>query len=240
MSDSVIAGVRLADAEAARQVSTRYREVSDRMRADILRGVLPADARLKLRDLAAHYGVSIAPIRESLQQLQGEGLVVMQPHCGARVRGVDAAMLSNVLDVREAIESLLTERFAASASPHQIAELEALQSEHDASFAAGDFVAAQEVNARFHRFINAAARNREALDIMDRHLTMTRALRAECGFNPLRLRAAQVEHRELIAAFRRHDTGAARQIAAWHVRSSRDDLLSRLRPLLARQEGARR
>jgi DNA-binding GntR family transcriptional regulator len=215
-----------------RATSTRYREVADRMRADILRGDLHPEMRLKLRELAARYGVSVAPIRESLQQLQGEGLVVMQPHRGASVRRIDEAMLINVLDVREAIESFLTMKFAMSVSPHQLAQLEALQGEHDALVQAGDFAAAQSVNARFHRLINAAARNQEALDILDRHLAMTRALRMECGFNPVRMRATQVEHRELLAALREHDAEAARRIAAWHIRSSRDDLLGRLRPFI--------
>jgi DNA-binding GntR family transcriptional regulator len=222
-----------AVADEIRPVSTRYREVADRMRADILRGDLRAETRLKLRELAVRYGVSIAPIRESLQQLQGEGLVIMQPHRGASVRRIDEAMLINVFDVREAIESFLTMQFATAASPHQIAELETLQGEHDTQVEAGDYTAAQLVNARFHRLINASARNQEALGILDRHLAMTRAFRQEAGFSPMRMRATRVEHRELIAALRKHDAEAARRIAAWHVRSSRDDLLGRLRPFIA-------
>jgi DNA-binding GntR family transcriptional regulator len=222
--------------EESRAASTRYRDVSDRMRADILRGDLRPEMRLKLRELATRYGVSAAPIRESLQQLQGEGLVVMQPHRGASVRRIDEAMLINVFDVREAIESFLTMQFAASASPHQLAQLDALQSEHDVHVQSGDFAAAQSMNARFHRLINASARNQEALAILDRHLAMTRAFRAECGFNPMRMRATQAEHRELLAALHQRDAEAARRIAAWHVRSSRDDLLGRLRPFIAPQD----
>ena len=202
------------------------------MRADILRGDLRPETRLKLRELATRYGVSVAPIRESLQQLQGEGLVVMQPHRGASVRRIDEAMLISVFDVREAIESFLTMKFAAAASPHLLAQLETLQSEHDAHVQGGDFVAAHAANACFHRLINAAVRNQEALDILDRHLAMTRAFRAECGFNPIRMQATRAEHRELLAALRQRDAEAARRIAAWHVRSSRDDLLERLRPFI--------
>jgi len=220
-------------ADDSRAASTRYREVSDRMRGDILRGDLRPDMRLKLRELASRYGVSVAPIRESLQQLQGEGLVVMEPHRGASVRRIDEAMLINVFDVREAIESFLTMKFATSASPYQLAQLEGLQSEHDVHVQSGDFAAAQSVNAQFHRQINASARNQEALDILDRHLAMTRGFRVECGFNPMRMRATQAEHRELLAALHQRDAEAARRIAAWNVRSSRDDLLGRLRPFIA-------
>ena len=105
---------------------SQYRRIAGRLRSDILEGIWRPDTRLKVRDLAAHYGVSPAPVRESLQQLQGEGLVVIEPHRGARVRPIDEAFIINIFDVREALESFLTGRFATSASPHQIAALEEL------------------------------------------------------------------------------------------------------------------
>ena len=46
-----------------------------------------------MRDLAAQYGVSTAPIREALQQFQGEGLVVKEPNRGARVRPIDEQLI---------------------------------------------------------------------------------------------------------------------------------------------------
>jgi len=208
---------------------SQYRRVADQLRADIVEGRWRADARLKVRDLAAHYGVSPAPIRESLQQLQGEGLVVMEPNRGARVRKIDEQQIINIFDVREALESFLTAKFAGDASPHQIATLEALQAEHDAAVEQDDFVAAFPLNARFHRMINSSARNPEALAVIDRHLGLTRALRLEYGFTPSRMRTIQREHHMLLDAIRRGDAPAAGRIAALHVRSSRDDLVERLR-----------
>ena len=208
--------------------ASQYRRVADQLRKDILEGLWRPDVRLKVRDLAAHYGVSPAPIRESLQQLQGEGLVVMEPNRGARVRPIDAQLVINIFDVREALESFLTAKFADSASPHQLSLLEALQAEHDDAVARSDFPAAFALNARFHHMINSAARNPEALSVIERHLGLTRALRVEYGFTPERMRTIQREHHQLLDALRRTDVAEARRIAALHVRSSRDDLLGRL------------
>ena len=215
--------------------STQYQRVVSRIRADILGGHWRADARLKVRDLAAQYGVSAAPIREGLQQLQGEGLVVMEPQRGARVRRVDEQLIVNIFDVREALESFLAARFAATASPHLVSMLDDVQAEHDAAIDALDYATAFEVNGRFHRMINGGARNPEAMDIIDRHLRLIRALRMECGFTAQRMRTIRAEHHRLIAAMRRNDAAGAALAAALHVRSSRDDLLSRLGPRLARQ-----
>ena len=208
---------------------SHYRRVADQLRIDIVEGLWRADARLKVRDLAAHYGVSPAPIRESLQQLQGEGLVIMEPNRGARVRSINEQQIANIFEVREALESVLTAKFAAAASPHQIATLEGLQAEHDAAVENGDFPSAFALNARFHRVINTAARNPEALEVIERHLGLTRALRLEYGFTPSRMRTIQREHHQLLDAIRQGDAVAAGRIAALHVRSSRDDLLERWR-----------
>jgi DNA-binding GntR family transcriptional regulator len=219
----------------SQDAGNQYRRVGNRLRADIVAGNWRSDGRLKVRDLAAHYGVSPAPVREALQQLQGEGLVVMEPNRGARVRRIDEELVINIFDVREALESFLTAKFAGVASPHQIAALEELQAQHDAAVEAADFAAAFALNARFHLLINSAARNPEALAVIDRHLGLTRALRLECGFTQIRMRTIQEEHKKLIDAIHHGDVAGAGRIAALHVRSSRDDLIERLGPLLTRK-----
>jgi DNA-binding GntR family transcriptional regulator len=214
---------------------SHYRRVAARLREDILAGVWRPDVRLKVRDLAVHYGVSPAPVRESLQHLQGEGLVVMEPHRGARVRPLDEHLIINIFDVREALESFLTEIFAATTSPHQIAALEELQAQHDEAVSRDDYLTAFGINGRFHLLINGAARNPEALAVIDRHLSLTRALRLECGFTKQRMQTIQREHHKLIECLCAGDAAGARRAAALHVRSSRDDLVERLRPSLSRR-----
>jgi DNA-binding GntR family transcriptional regulator len=217
-----------AETEAERDSETHYSRVANRMREDIALGVLAPEQWLKVRVLSERYGVSAAPIREALQVLQGEGLIVMEHNRGARVRRIDAQRLIDIFDVREAIESYLTAAFAESASPHQVTILGAVQAQHDQAVTEKDYHTAFEINRKFHQIINSAARNYEALEVIERHLALTRALRLSCGFSDVRQRTVQQEHHQLLDAFRRHDSGAARQIAAMHVRSSKDDLLSRL------------
>lgn len=214
---------------------THYHKVAALIREDITSGILIPDQWLKVRVLAERYHVSAAPIREALQVLQGEGLVTMEPNKGARVRGIDEHRLVQIFDVREAIESFLTAAFAEAASPHQIALLEDVQSEHDQAVAAGQSLVAFDLNRKFHHLINSASRNAEALEVIERHLALTRALRLNCGFSVARLKTVQREHHMLIDAFKKHDGQRARLVAALHVRSSKDDLLSRLPSVLRRK-----
>ena len=208
--------------------------VVDRLRTDIVEGIWRQDERLRSRDLAMHYGVSTAPIREALQQLQGEGLVVQELNRGARVRPIDEQLLINVYDVREAMESFLTARFTVTASPFQISMLKGMQAEHDEATEREDCLAAIEVNRRFHKFINDAARNPEASEVINRRLSLTRALGKECGYSLIRTRAVREEHHALIAAISHGDEARAGRLAALHVRSSRDHLVEQFRALRKR------
>lgn len=216
-------------------IAPAFQRVVDRLRSDILDGLWRPDQRLKTRDLAAHYEVSTAPIREALQQLQGEGLVLVELNRGARVRLIDESRLIDIYDVREVLESYLTAKFAAAASPHQLSVIRAVQAEHDEAVDRDDVTAALAINQRLHRFINEAARNPEALEVIDRHLSLTRALRLECGLSKARLRAVRDEHHALIDAIGRGDAHEAGRLSALHVRSSRDDLVERLRPTMTRK-----
>lgn len=95
--------------ENASQLSnTTYSKVREQLRHDILSNYFAPGARLKILDLVKLYNVSQMPIREALQQLQGEGLVVIEQHKGAYVRHIDKKFVSNIYDVRRVIEVFMT------------------------------------------------------------------------------------------------------------------------------------
>ena len=55
--------------------STHTTAVYERLRRDIISGNLPADAKLKTRELAARFDVGLSPVREALSRLLSEGWV---------------------------------------------------------------------------------------------------------------------------------------------------------------------
>ena len=71
-------------------------------------GELPFGARLRIDDLASRYGVSHMPVREALRVLHGEGLVVIEPNRGARVRTIHRGYIEDLFDVRTALEQLMS------------------------------------------------------------------------------------------------------------------------------------
>ena len=61
-------------------------DIGLRIRDDIIGWALRFGQRITIDALATRYGVSHMPVREALRELRGEGLVVIEPNRGARVR----------------------------------------------------------------------------------------------------------------------------------------------------------
>jgi DNA-binding GntR family transcriptional regulator len=204
-------------------------DLRERIRRDIVAGVFPFGARLRIHELAARYGVSPMPVREALRELRGSGLVVIERHHGARVRAVDAAYVENVFDVRSAIETMLARRAAERRTAAQLAQLQAIEARLEAHVAAGDAPAVLAANRDFHDVLNAAADNPEALHVAGEHWLMLEALWRRFGYREARFAGVIGDHRHLIAALAARDPDVAAAIMSAHVAKARQDLLQQMR-----------
>lgn len=206
--------------------STSYQRVHEHLREQIISGRLQAGTRLKIADIAKDYEISQMPVREALQQLQGEGLVVIAPNKGATVRSMDATFVSNIFEIRIALETHLTRVAAERLTAPEIEALAAIQKRIDDAAGQGDLRTHVALNIEFHRRILESTRNWEAIRLLDLHGNLIGALRIRFGFKPQRLRTICREHHALLAALRRQDADAAAAIHDLHIRSARDDLLA--------------
>ena len=77
----------------------------ERLKGDIIRGVLDPGTRLAIKQLSESYEIGASPIREALARLVGEGLVIVQGHRGFRVPPIDLEDLWDVTNTRVLIEN---------------------------------------------------------------------------------------------------------------------------------------
>ncbi len=206
-----------------------YQRVRDAMRRDIARGVLASDARLKIGDLAARYGLSPAPIREALGQLAAEGWVVIYPNRGARVRSIDETLLRELNEIRIALESYIVGRAAGVATPAQVAALEAMEDAYEAAASdagqGGNTPRLIRLNAELHEAMRAIRPNNEALALIRRHGAFFNTMRSAWGYGDYRPRQIAEEHRRLLAAFRQNDGALAERISREHITNAMEDLV---------------
>jgi DNA-binding GntR family transcriptional regulator len=139
-------------------------QVKDALVERILDGVYgPGDRIVEMR-VAEEFGVSQAPVREALRELELLRLVVSEPFRGARVREVTADELREIYPVRAALEEVA----ARSATPSLAGNSKALRSQLKAMRRAAkqgdvhDFIAH---DVAFHRIIVEASGNRTLQDL---------------------------------------------------------------------------
>jgi DNA-binding GntR family transcriptional regulator len=209
-------------------MSTANLNVGLRIRDDIVGGALPLGSRITIDALASRYGVSHMPVREALRDLQGEGLVVIEPNRGARVRTIDARFVENIFEIRTALEVMMVRRAAQRATAPDIARLRSIENALEAEIAREDYAAVVSENRAFHREINRIADNADALPMLDRHWTLLAALWRNFGYGPQRFAGVANDHRHIIAAIEAHDEEAASAIMGAHAAKAKRELLVRI------------
>src|SRR5439155_17282790 len=85
--------------------------------------------KLTADGLSQQFGVSRTTVKTALDQLEGEGLVVVRPQVGTFVRGLTAHDVRSIWDVRVMIETFAAGRGAENANDAQRAELRRLADE---------------------------------------------------------------------------------------------------------------
>ena len=99
--------------------------VFNTLRQAILTGELKPGERLMEIHLANRLGVSRTPIREAIRKLELEGLVTMIPRRGAEVAQITDKSMSDVLEVRRAMDALCVELACERISDEELKELKA-------------------------------------------------------------------------------------------------------------------
>lgn len=78
------------------RISTQASSVYDRLQADILTGQLEPGRKLRLKDLIEQYDTGNSPLREALNRLSANGMVVREENRGFRV---PPARVSDLLEL---------------------------------------------------------------------------------------------------------------------------------------------
>ena len=131
-------------------------QVRDVLLARVMSGEYPPGSRLVETRIAQELGVSQAPVREALRDLEQLGCVEYAPFRGSSVRALSVADLLDAFPVRSVLEALACRLAAERITDAQLERLGALIEEMRA---AGDPRAESAADSEFHATIVEAAGN---------------------------------------------------------------------------------
>lgn len=200
-------------------VDSKSRIYKDLRRAIIMGHCKPGE-RLVVKDLAKQYKTSITPVRDAIQMLSQEELVIIKPRSGCHVAALTFKELRDLLDFRRILEVAAIEKAVLRITPQQIEELRNVH----AGYSGEDAISYErytEENQRFHYLIAVASGNlvlAEALKHL--HDRLARFMVAQ------RIGKKQIQmHEWIIKALEEHDLEKARQAMLNEVNPSQEAIL---------------
>lgn len=198
--------------------------VASRVREAIARGDIAPGSQLGEADYAAQLGVSRGPLREGLQRLTQEGLLVAHRNRGLFVIEMDPETVTDIYLAREAVERAAAAQIHAS-DPEVAAEaLLGVIEEMAAAAQTGDVSKVSEADAHFHQVLVDHAGSPRLTRIHDTLRIETRmcirAMEPTYTYDDARVG----EHREIARSFLRGDPLLTDRLLVAHMR----DALERL------------
>lgn len=133
--------------------------MSQYIKETILTGELKPGDRIVESRLAQELGVSQAPVREALRELEFSGLVEQKPFSGTYVKQVTVKEIRQFYEVRAALERLGAECAAQRMNKEQYQELAMTMFSMEEAARDQDLSEYIKCDARFHDQIVAAANN---------------------------------------------------------------------------------
>jgi DNA-binding GntR family transcriptional regulator len=202
-------------------------QVRDLLLTRVMSGFYAPGERLVETRIAQELGISQAPLREALRDLEQLGCVVHEPFRGCSVRELSIADLLEAFPVRSALESVAARLAAEQITDEELERLAGLIEEMRAGAAAGDPVAESAADSTFHATIVEVARNavlsRQWEQLQPHARTFISLTLPSSDRGPVADR-----HLPILAALERRDPEAAAQAMHDHL----SEVAARLEPLV--------
>ena len=123
------------------------------LRARIVSGELPPDARIVELEVASAMGTSQGPVREALQRLEREGLVRRQSYSATFVTGFSLDEMYELFSIRSLIEGFAVKRTVECITAEQCDQLGRLVDLMREAGERDDMFTLTEYDFQFHRLI---------------------------------------------------------------------------------------
>jgi len=209
--------------------------VGERIRSNIIEGVLPPGSQLNEVELAGAFGVSRGPVREAMQRLIQEGLLRSEPHRGVFVPTMTPEDVDDIYLVREAIETTAVRRIAGtSRAPSAYKSLDKIVRAMEAAEKADDWNTVASRDLDFHSALVAAAESPRLQRMFTTVISETRLCLGVLSASYDSRGDLVEEHRRISDLIRDNDTEGAVAMLKKHY----DDGVVTLKRRLAARDGA--
>jgi DNA-binding GntR family transcriptional regulator len=183
----------------------------------IIEGRIQGQQRLVENELQRAFGVSRAPIRESLRILKENGLVVSFPRKGTFVRKITQKDLEDNFPIRALLEGLAARLAVSHLNSEDIERMESALSQMTNDAKENDFLSYRKHHSEYHQtFINASD-NASLIGILDNLRRHSIWFRFTYLYFHEAFEYSLRAHREILDLFKKKDANQVEVLVKEHI-----------------------
>lgn len=199
--------------------------VFESIRGAIISGVLKPGERLMEIQFAEKMGVSRTPIREAIRKLELEGLVIMLPRKGAYVADLSIKNITDVLEVRAALEGLASGLAALRISEAEIKELVLTAAQFQKAMEENEVDEIIQMDMEFHDRIFKATRNEKLMQMTNSLREQVQRFRIMYLNKSIKSLDLPKDHYEIVDAISSRNADMAEKLAKRHIENAEKQLM---------------
>ena len=203
--------------------------VFNTLRQAILTGELKPGERLMEIHLANKLGVSRTPIREAIRKLELEGLVTMIPRRGAEVAQITEKSMSDVLEVRRAVDALCVELACERITDRELEALKEACKGFEEAVNSGDVKKIAQADVAFHDIIVRATGNQRLVQLVNTLSEQMYRYRFEYIKDVSQHQSLVEEHSVIYESLLKKDKQTASEAAKLHIDNQEKTIIKQIR-----------
>ncbi|PPD34115.1 MAG: GntR family transcriptional regulator [Methylomonas sp.] len=193
-----------------------------KLRGMILNFEIQPNSRLTETELANYFEVSRTPIREALQRLEAEGLIMIRPKQGCFVRAMDLDEFSEYYQIRISLEMLSLENACTNMSDEALKKLAQVWGAEPLSDADDNGQQVAALDESFHLALANGGGNRILVKLLSDINNRIRIVRRWDFTDRERIQKTYQEHLGIINHLLKRDLASAKSDMARHIKKSEE------------------
>ena len=209
-----------------RKVSTSDFAYSE-IKQQIVTGTLEPDEPIIEEHLATQLEISRTPLREALQRLEIEELVIRQLNGRLKVAPISIKEVKEIFTVRRKLEEIVVAQATEYATEHELSKLTNMTKMIERNFRESNLDEMLYYGSEFHTFIYDLSRNRTAVKVLYQLNDHIHRYRRMIPTQTIEKLAKSIEeHERILKCMMTKDANGAVQAMSEHIESSLQDVIA--------------
>lgn len=203
------------------------------LKEKIIDGVFEPGEFINEEGISSDLNLSRTPIREAMQRLEVEGLVIKLPNGRLQISPITIEEIDDLYDVREVLEGLITRQASQNIQTEQLEELRRINENmlNAAEDNRNDFVI--KYGDDFHNLLYCLSNNKTTNRILSQlndHIARYRTIAPKKDIN--RSKRAAMEHNEIFLSIEKRDSERAEELMKKHILNSKEAAIASIKNFL--------